>query len=137
MTLMDYRVSRLRHVHGTYLAEQWPRFLHDHGMIYLETDQPIPFECYRYMNTIVYKAGISKHNRAFLVWHEIAHGMLHAGEQHWWLSRPQGTITVGKFEWQADVLAALFPVWERGVLDEVLRYYGVKLPVSTRSLWRR
>ncbi len=127
---------RIRREFGVYRAEQWPLFLHDHGMLYLETDEAIPIECYRWRNVIVIAAGIPRWRRAYLVWHELSHGLIHAGDQDWWITRPQGNITVAKFERQADVFAALYPIWERGVLDEVLHYYGVELPTHSRRVWR-
>ncbi|HCG30763.1 MAG TPA: hypothetical protein DEU95_13865 [Chloroflexi bacterium] len=48
---------------------------------------------------------------AWCVWHEIGHVLLHAGGPLWWASRPQGWLTVARFERQADEFARLFPIW--------------------------
>lgn len=50
---------------------------------------------------------------AWCAWHEIGHVVLHVGGPMWWRSRPQGHITLAKYERQADEFARLFPVWER------------------------
>lgn len=132
---MLLRADDLRRQFGVYRANEWPKFLHDRGMHYLEIEEQLPLACYRWENVMFISSGIPAHRRAYLVWHEIGHGLMHVGDQRWWITRPQGNITVSKFEWQADAFAALYPIWEGAALSEVLDYFGVDLGSRSGSLW--
>lgn len=61
--------------------------------------------------TIFLHRELPKAEMARTAFHEVAHILLHDGDVRWWMSRPQGHITVAKFERQAEEFAELFPDW--------------------------
>lgn len=110
----QFRLARwYRQQYGVYKGSEWGRFLHDHGMTYIELEIPYEVPAVRFKNTIYLSPYIGAADRAFYVWHECSHGILHPGGSRWWRTRPQGNITVLKQEWQADWFAILFPEWEQ------------------------
>lgn len=130
---MQQFAVRIRRQFGTYSAEEWSLFLHDHGMWWAE-EEIMPVRAVVAGNLVLIRGGLTPFERAFVVWHEVGHAMLHPGDAEWWLTRPQGRITVAKIERQANDFAWLFPIWERGFIDEAIHHYGIDFSPRIHSM---
>ena len=91
---------RARREQGIYYATDWEQYLLDHGYQWCELpNMPVPaFRCGRFF---FLDRDLCMVEKTWWAWHEIAHSVLHVGSSRWWQSRPQGDITVSKFEQQA------------------------------------
>jgi len=105
-------VMRARAQYGIVRASSWPAFADHLRLTVYAAPLPESFDAIIHGDTILIRHGLTATQSAHAVWHEIGHVMLHAGDWRWWLTRPQGHITVAKYERQADLFAATFPIWE-------------------------
>ena len=105
-------VLRARARYGLVRASGWQVFADYLRLKVFIAPLPAGFDAIIHDDTILIRHGISATEAAYAVWHEIGHSMLHAGDWRWWLTRPQGYITVARFERQADEFAATFPIWD-------------------------
>lgn len=105
-------VQRARLRHGVIVASDWRSFLSSIGIDYMMLDLPDWLSAVLVDSTVVVRRGMSPEDVMKAVWHEVGHVMLHEGDESWWLNRPQGWLTVRKYDWQASEFAALFPIWE-------------------------
>lgn len=92
-------------------ATDWERFVDYLGLVVCREDLPRSVPAMIVGDTIVIARWLRDTTAAESVWHEIGHWWLHDGEVEWWLSRPQGYLTVSRFERQARDFARLFPDW--------------------------
>lgn len=97
---------------GTFRAEEWEAFLARIGVPWVELPLPDAVPAFTLNGVIFLDRDLSNREKAKWAWHEAAHLLLHVGSCTWWASRPQGDITVRKWEWQAQLFASTFPVWE-------------------------
>jgi len=104
--------KRLRQHYGTYNATQWESFLEARNLDQWFDELPVGINAFLADDCVYIQRGMTTIDTARRVWHEVGHWALHAGEYTFWLSRPQGYLTVAKFERQANEFAASFPVWE-------------------------
>ncbi len=105
-------VTRLRADIGPYRRREWRQFLAAIGLRY-DFDY-LPERCNAVLcdGEIIFRNGISEDELIDAAFHEGGHHVTVAGDVRWWRSRPQGELTVARFERQANEFAALFPVWE-------------------------
>lgn len=106
------RAQRAREEFGAFHAHDWRSFLIVIDIDLIETDLPASLPAFVYNDTIVIRRGLHPLLAAWWAWHEVGHLMLHAGDRRFWRARPQGEITLAKFERQADEFAATFPIWD-------------------------
>lgn len=109
---MWHTARRLRCEFGTYKASEWQRFCADHGISWAEFRGPAPVPAFTWQGVIFLARDLRIAEQCYWAWHEIAHLLLHSGEARWWKTRPQGDLTVSKFERQAADFVDFFPVWE-------------------------
>lgn len=107
--VVDSAIARIRETFGHYTAAEWERFLTDCGLDVWFDDLPDSTPAFIHDDCVYIQRGLSADATARRAWHEAGHFCLHAGTREWWRSRPQGHITLAKFERQADTFAALFP----------------------------
>lgn len=112
MWVAQQRAQELRKTFGLFRSDEWLRFAHRLGMRVCLADLPDGFPGFTNGDTIYVCRSLNWTSRASVVWHEIGHVVMHAGDADWWRSRPQGEITVSKMERQAWEFAFLYPVWE-------------------------
>lgn len=105
-------VSRIRQRRGWYYAHEWERFADHLGVTVWRCDLPLTVPAFLHGDCMYLSRYIEPQYVALVAWHELAHHVLHAGGPCWWLTRPQGYITVARFERQADEFAATFPIWD-------------------------
>jgi len=105
-------VTRARARYGIVRAASWPEFAQHLRLSVHTAPLPESFDAIIRGSTILIRRDLTAEGSAYAVWHEIGHVMLHAGDWRWWETRPQGHITVARFERQADEFARQFPVWE-------------------------
>lgn len=103
---------RARSEIGIYGVTQWAECAEDLGLRIEYAAIPFGIESFILGRLIVLNEGMTPFQEAAAVWHEIAHWMFHRSNVNWWASRPQGDITVAKFERQACEFASMFPDWE-------------------------
>jgi len=104
-------VCRWRAKFGVYGAFEWERFIDDCGLRWRVADLPASLPALIIGKTIFVRRGLDSLLTAYYVWHEIGHWACHFGSREFWLSRPQGYLTLSKMERQASEFALLFPVW--------------------------
>lgn len=108
LDLVSYWQRRL----GMYQATDWEAFFARLGVPIVELSLPAAVPAFTLNRVIFLDRDLSNQEKAEWAWHEAAHLLLHVGSCDWWASRPQGHITVSKWEWQARTFARSFPVWE-------------------------
>lgn len=108
----EHAAIRLREFYGVYRASQWDVFLDARALDQWYDELPAGVPAFLADGCVFIQRGMTADATAARVWHEVGHWALHAGDRDFWRSRPQGDITVAKFERQADEFASLFPVWE-------------------------
>lgn len=108
-------VARLRAEIGPYRREEWRQFLAAIGLAY-DFDY-LPERCNAVLcdGEVIFRNGISDDETIDAAYHEGGHHLTVVGDMRWWATRPQGHITVAKFERQANDFARLFPVWDAEV----------------------
>ena len=97
---------------GLVRAEDWEAFLARIGVPLVELPLPAAVPAFTLNGVIFLDRDLSNCEKARWAWHEVGHLLLHVGSCDWWASRPQGNMTVKKWEWQAREFARSFPVWE-------------------------
>lgn len=105
-------VSRLRADIGPYRRREWRQFLKAIGLRYTFDYLPEEYDAILFNGKVIFRNGLSEEEIIDAAFHEGGHHMTVVGDVRWWRSRPQGYITVAKFERQANEFAALFPIWE-------------------------
>lgn len=101
-------VQRLREVRGVYAECDWERFLHDAGLAIWFCDLPVEVPAFLHDGCVYVQRGLTRAATAALVAHECGHAVMHAGGREFWMSRPQGYLTIARFERQANEFAATF-----------------------------
>lgn len=110
--VVDDVVSRIRQLTGPVYAHDWEWFLDLMELDVWRCDLPAEVPAFLHDDCIYIARGLDRASAAPWIWHEIGHAVLHAGGPGWWRTRPQGWITVARFERQADEFARRFPIWE-------------------------
>lgn len=110
--LIQDAVARYRVAYGICRADDWERFIEVLGIRCFEDDLPANIPAVIGDNIIIIQRGMTHDSKARRVWHELSHWFLHVGDRDWWMRRPQGHITVARFERQANEFAASFPIWD-------------------------
>lgn len=105
-------VWRIRQRTGWVHAHEWDAFLETLGVDVFRWDLPETIPAFFHGDCIYIAQRIDPLAAQRYIWHEIGHAVLHAGGPAWWIARPQGYLTVARFERQADEFARLFPVWD-------------------------
>jgi hypothetical protein len=115
--IAEMKARQARQEYGIFDSADWERFLEvanlDHIIVRLTPTLP----AFVYDDTVVVNETLSRDEACWWVWHEIGHVLLHAGDRNFWSGRPQGDITVAKFEQQADTFAATFPEWDESAVS--------------------
>lgn len=95
-------------------GNDWEQFLAWCGAKVVVTDLPdASVPGFVHGSTIFLHRHLSIEEIARTAYHEVAHFLIHDGDVRWWRTRPQGHITVAKFERQAEEFARTFPDWGR------------------------
>lgn len=110
--IVDDIVWRIRQLTGPVYAHEWEWFIDLMELEMWRCDLPEHAPAFLHNDCIYIGRGIDPFVSAPYIWHEIGHAILHAGGPLWWAKRPQGRLTVARFERQADDFARLFPVWD-------------------------
>lgn len=109
--VVDGVVRRIRRKHGICVADDWEEFVTRRGMKVTRETLPIDgMRAFTVDNLIVLNTNQGFWDEAHAGLEEYGHRQMHAGDRDWWRSRPQGDITVAKFERQAREFASRFPV---------------------------
>jgi hypothetical protein len=104
-------IQRLRKSLGCFRYDQWPDCAEQLGLTVTFFDLPCHVQAYIIKGHLIVSTRWHRIVQARAAWHEIGHYLLHAGSFHWWMTRPQGNLTVTKFEVQANLFAERFPIW--------------------------
>lgn len=107
--VVDSAIARIRETFGYYSAAEWELFMAECGLDVWLDDLPASTPAFIHDDCIYIQRGLTEQETARHAWHELGHFWLHAGSREWWRTRPQGHITLAKFERQAETFAALFP----------------------------
>ena len=101
-------MRRVRSLFGSFRALDWRSFLELIGLR-CRRDADLAIPALFYQGTILVRPDLDDWITAWLVWHEIGHFLLHAGNQLDWLQLPCGDLILAKQERQAAEFALHSP----------------------------
>jgi hypothetical protein len=112
--VVDDMVHRVRRRYGHYRRREWRQFVRACGLTYGFDYLPDRCDAVIDGNEIVFRHDISEEDAANAAFHECWHWLADAGTAQWWLSRPQGRISMMKWDARANEFARVFPVCDDG-----------------------
>src|SRR5680860_562837 len=104
-------VERARTQYGVYWFDEWELFAQRLGIRVIRGNLPLGRAAALLDGKLFIQAGLPFVIECLSAWHEIGHRFVQKGNNYWWSTRPQGHVTVAKFERQATEFAELFPDW--------------------------
>lgn len=107
-------IERARVTYGRYRWHEWPAMYAMLDLAWVSVPLPPELRGFLWGSTVYLRAGMGRRQTARTAWHEAGHHLMHAGGCAFWLSRPQGVVTVARFDWQARQFAERFPDWGEG-----------------------
>lgn len=105
-------IRRERRRVGYYRADEWQRFLENHGLRVRFIGLPVTVPAILCGNTVYVRRGLTAEKTAAAVWHELGHVVCHVGNRRFWERLPLGHLIISKMERQASEFAAGFPIWD-------------------------
>ena len=110
--IVDGVVARLRDEIGPFRRSEWREFLKAIGLGYDFDYLPDSCNAILHGDEVIFRNGSTEEEIISAAYHEGGHHLTVAGDMRFWASRPQGRVTVAKFERYANDFATLFPIHE-------------------------